>query len=135
MLSIPSTTRREDVPVVERLSGWRVVADPSSLDELGGRVRRLAPDDALILGDSIIEVADADAIVERDSGWASLSMSEERALDLIAAHASWQVPPERPIFLQGMLAGLPAKVYLNGADSMIIVAAPFGHELEERLGP
>jgi hypothetical protein len=33
-----------------------------------------------------------------------------------------------------MLGGLPAKVYLAGDDSMIIVAAPYEHELEERLG-
>jgi hypothetical protein len=32
-----------------------------------------------------------------------------------------------------MVAGLAAKVYLNGDGSMIIVATPFAAELEERL--
>jgi hypothetical protein len=33
-----------------------------------------------------------------------------------------------------MVAGLAAKVYLDGPRSLVIVAAPFRAELEERLG-
>jgi hypothetical protein len=138
--------------VVEGLTGWRVVADPASLDEISGTVPvsspsggrageagrgvllRFAPDDALVLGEKEVAVSDPHAIVERDTGWAALQMTEERALDLIAAHASWQASLDRPVLLQGMVAGLPVKVYLDGEQSMIIIAAPFGHELEDRLG-
>jgi hypothetical protein len=121
--------------VAEPLSGWRVVANPSSVDEIRGVVLRFAPDDALVLSDTAVEISDPDAIVERDSGWVSLRLSEEEALALISVHASWRAPVERPAFTQGMLAGLPTKVYLNGAASLIVVPAPFAHELDERLRP
>ncbi len=146
MLLIPSTTLPASAPVVEGLAGWRVVADPASLDELSGTlpvpppsagrgvVLRFAPDDALVLGENEVVVTDPHAIVERDTGWVSIQMTEEHALDLIATHALWPAPPERPVLVQGMLAGLSVKVYLDGNQSMIITAAPFGLELEERLG-
>ncbi|HKZ19530.1 MAG TPA: hypothetical protein VJQ57_05405 [Acidimicrobiia bacterium] len=120
--------------MVERLIGWRVVADPASLDELEGMSLRFAPDDALVLGDAEVAVHDPHAIVERDMGWVSLPMAEQRALDLIASHASFEVSPDRPVLVQGMVAGLPVKVYLDGNQGIFIIAAPFGHELEERLG-
>ena len=120
--------------VVERLIGWRVVADPASLDELEGTALRFAPDDVLVLAEAEVAVNDPHAMVERDTGWVSLPMTEQRALDLIASHASWEVPRDRPALVQGMVAGLPVKVYLDANQSMFIIAAPFGHELEERLG-
>jgi hypothetical protein len=134
MLLIPFTILQESAPVLEGLAGWRVVGEPASLDQLGGTVLRFAPDDALVLGSNEIVVSDPDAIVERDTGWVSSQMTEERVLDLISTHASWQAPLERPVLVQGMVAGLAVKVYLDGNQSMIIIAAPFGHELEERLG-
>lgn len=118
----------------ERLIGWRVVADPASLDELEDVSLRFAPDDAMVLGEAEVAVNDPHAIVERDTGWVSLPVTEQRALDLIASHASWEVSRDRPVLEQGMVAGLPVKVYLDGNQSMFIIAAPFGHELEERLG-
>lgn len=121
--------------MAEPLSGWRVVANPSSVDEIGGLVLRFAPDDALVLSDTTIEISDPDAIVERDTGWVAVRLSEEEALELISVHASWNAPVERPAFTQGMVAGLPAKVYLNGAATLIVVPAPFAHELDERLRP
>ena len=121
--------------MAEPFSGWRVVANPSSVDEIGGMVLRFAPDDALVLSDTAIEISDPDAIVERDTGWVSVHLPEEEVLELISVHASWPAPVERPAFTQGMVAGLPAKVYLNGAASLIVVPAPFAHELDERLRP
>ena len=121
--------------MAEPLSGWRVVAKPSSVDELRGEVLRFAPDDAFVISDQALEVSDSHAIVERDRGWVALRLSEEEALVLISIHATWQAPLDRPSLVQGMLAGLPAKVYLNGAASLIVVPAPFAHELDERLGP
>jgi hypothetical protein len=110
------------------------VADPASLDELEGTALRFAPDDVLVLAEAEVAVNDRHAMVERDTGWVSLPMTEQRALDLIASHASWEVPRDRPALVQGMVAGLPVKVYLDANQSMFIIAAPFGHELEERLG-
>lgn len=96
-------------------------------------VLRIAPDDALIVGDGPIDVSDPDSIIESDAGWCALKVSEERALGILRHNAAWEPPPDRPVLAQGMVAGLAAKVYLDGSRSMIIVPTPFAAELEERL--
>lgn len=133
MPHIRSTTPRGCELVADRLPVWRVVAAPEAIDQLSGSVLRIAPDDALVLEVDGVKVDDPEAIVEPDAGWVKMSMSEERAIELISVHASWRPPSERPVLAQGMLGGLPAKVYLDGEATMIIVAAPFESELEERL--
>ncbi|HKY46768.1 MAG TPA: hypothetical protein VJQ79_02180 [Acidimicrobiia bacterium] len=125
------------VPGAEILRGRRIVATPAAID--GARlpadavVLRIAPDDALIVGDGPIEVSDPHSIIESDAGWCALKVSEERALTILSHHAAWEPPPHRPVLAQGMVAGLAAKVYLDGSRSMVIVATPFAAELEERL--
>jgi hypothetical protein len=125
------------VPAAEILRGRRIVATPAAIDSAGwpddAVVLRIAPDDVLVVGDGPIDVSDPDSIVEPDTGWCALWMSEERALKILSHQAAWRPPPDRPVLAQGMVAGLAAKVYLDGARSMIIVAAPFAAELEERL--
>jgi len=125
------------VPAVENLQGHRVVASPSAIEAAafaeGALVFRIAPDDVLVFGDGPIEIPDEFAIVEPDNGWSALGVTEAQAEDILARHASWKAPDDRPILLQGMVAGLAAKVYLDGPRSKIIVAAPFAAELEDRL--
>ena len=137
MFPILFMTRKVLVPVVEIINGRRVVASPSAIDS--GRfppnalLLRMAPDDVLVIGDGSIELADDAAIIEADSGWCALHVSEEQATEIIAHHAAWNPPIRRPVLVQGMIAGLAAKVYLDGENSLIIVATPFGAEVEERL--
>ena len=125
------------MPAAEILRGRRVVATPDAIDgaELPADavLLRIAADDALVIGDGPISLPDDHAIVEPDTGWCALRVSEARALRLLAHHAAWEPLPARPVLLQGMVAGLAAKVYLDGERSMIIVATPFAGELEERL--
>jgi hypothetical protein len=125
------------VPEVEILRGRRIVATPAAIDRAGwprgAVVLRIAPDDALVVGDGAIDVSDDYSIIEPDTGWCALRLTEERALAILTHHAAWEPPRDRPALAQGMLAGLAAKVYLDGDRSMIIVATPFAAELEERL--
>lgn len=125
------------MPAAEILRGHRVVATPDAIDHAelppDAVMFRIAPDDALVIGDGPIVVADDHAIIEPDTGWCALRVTEGRALALLAHHAAWEPPTDRPILLQGMVAGLAAKVYLDGDRSMIVVATPFAAELEERL--
>jgi len=137
MFPILSMTRKVLVPAVEVINGRRVVAAPAAIDS--GRfpsnalLLRIAPDDILVIGDGSIELADDAAIIEADAGWCALRVSEEQAKEIIAHHAAWNPPSHRPVMIQGMIAGLPAKVYLDGDDSLIMVATPFAAELEARL--
>lgn len=125
------------MPAAEILRGHRLVATPAAIDgavmPAVAVILRIAPDDALVVGDGPIVVTDDHAIIEPDTGWSALRVSEERALALLVQHAAWQPPADRPVLVQGMMAGLPAKVYLDGDRSMLIVATPFAAELEERL--
>jgi hypothetical protein len=96
-------------------------------------VFRLALDDVLVIGEGPINLSDDHAIIEPDTGWCALRVSEERALTILVHHAAWDPVPERPVLVQGMVAGLAAKVYLDGDRSMLMVATPLAAELEERL--
>jgi hypothetical protein len=89
----------------------------------------LAPDDALVIGGEI-EVDDPHAIVLPDGGWVGWRLSESALRNVIEALAAFS--PE-PGLNQGMIAGLPAKAWIAGDNSMVIVPAAFGAELEERL--
>ncbi len=125
------------MPAVEILRGRRIVATPDAIDSAGippdALIFRIAPDDALVVVDGPIDVSDDHAIIESDTGWCALRVSEERALTMLVHHAAWDPPPDRPVLVQGMVAGMAAKVYLDGDRSMIVVATPFSAELEERL--
>lgn len=123
--------------MVEVLAGRRVVALPAALDAAswpeGAKVLRFAPDDALVVGHGQIEIDDSHAIVEADSGFCFLRMTEQAVVDLLARGASWELPETRPCLAQGMVAGLPVKVFVDDGDAMLITPAPFAAELEARL--
>lgn len=123
--------------MVEVLVGRRVVALPAALDAAswpeGAKVLRFAPDDALVVGDGQIEIDDPHAIIEADSGFCFLRISEAAIVAVLARSASWQLPDARPCLAQGMIAGLPAKVFVDDGEAMLITPAPFAAELEARL--
>jgi hypothetical protein len=123
------------VPVLERLHGLRVVADPGALDTARWpgedvTVLRFAPDDAFAIGASSVEVVDEHAIIEAESGFvgAWLPLTE------ILAHIEWSVPAERPALAQGSIANVPAKLWLpDEGDALLITAAAYADELAGRL--
>jgi hypothetical protein len=91
----------------------RVVADPAALDAARWRgedvsVLRFAPDDALGLGASAVDVDDVDAIVEAEAGYVGVWLS----IGDLERHLEWPLPTERPALAQGAVAGVPAKVWL-----------------------
>lgn len=123
--------------MVEVLTGRRVVAVPSSIDNAvwpaGAMVLRIASDDAFLVGDGPIDIDDPHAIVEPDGGFCAVRLAADRVIDLLAANASWQLPDARPCLAQGMVAGLPVKVWVEGDWALLICPTPFSSELEERL--
>ena len=125
------------MPALEPLHGLRVVADPAALDVAlwrgeGVTVLRFAPDDAMGLGATAVDVADEHAIVESEVGFAGAWLP----LDDVLAHLEWPLPTERPALAQGSIAGVPAKVWLpDGGDGTVLVisAAAYADELAGRL--
>ena len=124
------------MPALEPVPGIRVVAASAALD--GARwsgadvdVIRIAPDEALILGATAVDVDDPDAIVESEAGFAVALLSPEFAK--LAAHTDWPIPEEPGTLAQGKIAGVPAKL-LIGNPTLLIVQAAYADELRSRLG-
>jgi hypothetical protein len=127
------------VPALERLRGLRVVADPVALEAATWHgdgettVLRLAPDDAFVIGATGVDVADEDAIIELETGFAGAWM----AVDGVAHHIEWPLPADRPALAQGAVANVPARVWLPGeghdGEVLLMTAAAYADELASRL--
>jgi hypothetical protein len=127
--------------VLEPVRGLRAVADPAALDAArwvgeGVNVLRFAPDDALAIGATGVDLTDAHAIVEPEAAYAAAWLP----LDDVARHIEWPLPAERPALAQGAVAGVPAKVFLpartgagRAGDVLLLTATAYADELAERL--
>jgi hypothetical protein len=124
----------------EHLAGWRVVARPDALDALVGAglgpTLRLAPDDLLLVGVAAAPVvADADAIVVPDAGFVAWDLDGDELDDLIERHVEWELPTARPAVAQGLIASVPAKVWLHeDGTAQLVCLAAYADELAERVG-
>ena len=124
------------MPVLDPAPGIRVVAAPDALDRArwsGGNVDvvRVAPDEALALGATAVEVDDGDAIVEPEVGF-SLARLDADDLAALAGHLEWPVLSEPGAIGQGKVAGVPAKL-VAGRPSLLVVQTAYADELARRL--
>lgn len=119
----------------EPVVATRIAAGAAALDALtlpaGTVALRLAADDLLVLADVAPAVADPDAIVVRDAGWAGAWLDAADAAALLARHADWPLPAAG--LAQGAAAGVPVKVLVAGDRTLLLVPAAFQAELVERL--
>lgn len=119
----------------EALRGVRVVADPSVLDALtwpdGVAPLRLAPDDLFALGAAPTEVAGA--LVEEETGFVGWWLAFEELHEPLLEHVDWPLPQTLPALAQGLIAGVPAKLWLTDDRALLFCPAAYAHELEERL--
>ncbi len=119
----------------EPLVGLRLVAASSVLDALawpdGVTALRLAADDLFVIGAPGAELAGA--LVEEERGlvgwWLTPAELHERVLE----HVEWSLPTPRPALAQGLVAGVPAKLWLTDDRALLLCAAAYAHELEVRL--
>jgi hypothetical protein len=122
------------VHALETLPGWRVVATPAALDamviEAGSTVLRFAPDDALVLTASAPTVEDEHAIVVPDHGWSGTWLNEADA-GRVRSFIDWHLPATG--LGQGLVAGVPCKVWRRDDLTLLLCATPYAHELESRL--
>jgi hypothetical protein len=127
------------VPALEPVAAWRVVATPRALDAARWRgddveVLRLAPDEALGIGASGVEVDDPDAILRPEAG-VSCARLTARELRDISAHVEWPIldAGSGRTLAQGKIAGTPAKL-LTGDPALLVVQTCYVHDLRTRLG-
>ena len=125
------------MPALEPVAGVRIVANEAALD--GARwhgddvdVVRTAPDEALGIGATGVDVDDPDAIVEPEAGFSvALLTAEDRVA--IRDHTDWQLPDVSGTIAQGKVAGVPAKL-VAGSPTLLVVQTAYADELERRLG-
>ena len=127
------------MPAPEPLRGWRVVARADALDALEraglGTALRLAPDDLLLIGPGAPPaVDDGDAIVVPDAGFVAWSLDAAALRSAVEEHVDWELPSGRPALAQGLVAAVPAKLWLaeDGTARLICLAA-YADELRERV--
>jgi hypothetical protein len=122
----------------EQLTAIRVVADPQALDDQAWpdatATLRLAPDDVLVIGATRPEIADEHAIVEDETGLVGWWLAADELTDHVLPHVEWPLPATRPALAQGLVAGVPAKIWLTEDRALLLCAAAYAHELAERLG-
>ena len=126
----------------EQLRGTRIVAAPLRLDEetwpdfggVPGAFLRLAADDLLIIhpGSLMLSWGGEALIQEKESGFVGWWLTPEE-LDHVVTHIDWPLPTDRPALAQGLIAGVPAKLWLAEDRALLLCAAAYAHELEERL--
>lgn len=131
---------------LERFTGTRVVALPHAIDAAvwpeGTLAFRLAPDEVLVTpAVNVTAVDDPHAIVELETGFSAVWLDHLAAIDLLERECDWERPqemrqlgnPELPIFAQGLVAGLPVKIWFERDRVLIIVASALAADLAERL--
>jgi hypothetical protein len=111
-----------------------LVAGPATLDGLwtdGGAVLRLADNEALVIGGMAV-VDDAAAVAEDEAGFVGWWLTPDE-LAAVVHHIEWALPTPRPALAQGLVAGVPARLWLTEERALLLVAAAHAHELVERL--
>ncbi len=124
-------------PDLIQLELTRIVASPAALDAvLSSSDMRLSPDEALSFADPDDLRADlpVQAIVETDTGWSGAWFDEQTISTRLASLCEWELPA-RPGLGQGLVAGIPSKVWLppDTTEALLLVATMHAHEMEERL--
>lgn len=126
------------MPVLETMTGTRVVAAPEALDAArwseGAVVLRLAPDDVFAIGVGEIEVADEDAIIVAEAGFMGVWLDADELSHQVVPHIEWPLTLTRPALVQGLIAGVPAKLWLEDDRALLLCAAAYARELADRLG-
>ena len=127
------------MPAPEPLRGWRVVARPEALDALEraglGTALRLAPDDLLLIGPGAAPaVDDGDAIVVPDAGFVAWSLDGAALRSVMDEHVDWELPSGHPALAQGLVAAVPAKLWLaEDGTAWLVCLAAYADELQERV--
>lgn len=123
---------------LETVPGIRVAASPETLDRAswseGTIVLRLAPDDLLAIGAAQVDVRDEHVISVPETGFVGMWLTREQLGHWVMPHIEWSLPEARPALAQGLIAGVPAKLWLDGDRALLLCAAAYAHELADRLG-
>lgn len=121
----------------EPIPALRVVASPQDLDDLTWTddiaALRLAPDELLLVGAATVQIAGEHVIVVDEAGFAGWWLTPDELTVAVVPHVDWPLPTNRPALAQGLVAGVPAKLWLAEDRALLLCAAAYAHELTDRL--
>lgn len=126
------------MPVLNRIRGTRIVATPAALDMARwpseALVLRIAADEAFVTATVTADaIDDPHAIVAPDGGFVGIWLPAAEARDFLERTCEWEAPHTRPAFAQGMVAGLPVKLWLEAERVLFVVPTPYATDFQERL--
>ena len=112
----------------------RCLGRPETLDRVavpaGIHACRVARDELLLIGD-VAEVDLEDGLVlDETGGWEAWTFSGPDAGE---AFGRLSALPNGSGFIQGVVAGVPAKAIRDGAEIQLLVASSHAHHVEERI--
>ena len=118
--------------------GHRVVAGAESLDSIewpeDALVLRLARDEVLVLTElNELVVSDEHVIVEEEAGFSGTNLSDTEFEQLVRPHIDWAIPTARPSLAQGLIAGVPCKLWFADDSVLVLCLTAHAHELAARL--
>lgn len=126
------------MPKLERFLLSRIVANQTAIDRANFAAAlsfRVAPDEIYVQAElSPEDIEDAHAIITQDSSLVGVWLEPQDAHAFLERECAWEIPAERPVFVQGMVAHLPVKLYFEETRVLFLTTAPFGHDLELSLG-
>ena len=124
-------------------------ADHAVLDRLtappGGLVARIAPDEAWLIGSrasradlareasALVGGSTAGLAVDQTDGWAIWSIRGAPPRVVLSRLMMAPIPASATAFVQGAITGVPGKVLLDGDVAHLMVPAPVGHHLRDRI--
>ena len=126
------------MPAFNRIHGTRIVATPEALDAAswpdGALALRIAADEIFVNAPvSADQIDDPHAIVVSEGGFAGVWLPAAAALAFLERSCEWALPFDRPAFVQGAVAGIPAKLWLEKEQILLLVPAPYAAEMENRM--
>ena len=123
------------MPKPELLDVIRVVATSEAIASIAsdGTVLQIAPDEALVLDGTDVEVDDEHAITLPDDGYVGVELPRHRVEDWCERESEWPLPRLVSYFVQGMVAGLAVKIWVHGDEALVICRTSSALDLEERL--
>jgi hypothetical protein len=120
----------------EPLAALRVVAAPEALDDFTPADQhpalRLAPDDMLVIGAASAEVVGEHLLVD-EAGFVGWWLTPDEVTTHVLPQVDWPLPTTRPALAQGLIAGVPAKLWLAEDRALLLCSGAYAHELMERL--
>lgn len=113
-----------------------VFADPAVIEGLDASAFRIAPDEAMLVGEPDappgVSVEDPHAVVlDVTDGWAVFTLSGDRTRAAFAQLSSLRLPDEG--FVQGDVVRVPARVIVERDRLQIFVPAMRGEQARSRI--